>query len=90
MKIFLIILIVNKIVQGSNLKNLINSTHLSSFAIIKDFDRLVIEVIRMLEDAKQEIYFASRYHDPHVSKKMFGKVEKGVFVPTCRLSKPVM
>jgi len=34
----------------------------------------------MLEDAKKEVYFASRYHDPHVSKKMFDKVEKGVTV----------
>ena len=34
----------------------------------------------MLEDAKKEIYFASRYHDPYVSKKMFEKVEKGVTV----------
>lgn len=72
--------IIDEIVKGSNLKNFINSTHLSGFAIIKDFNRLVIEVIRMLEDAKKEIYFASRYHDPYVSKKMFEKVEKGIIV----------
>ncbi len=72
--------IIDAIVKGSNLKNFINSTHLTGFAIIKDFNRLVIEVIRMIEDAKKEIYFASRYHDPHVSKKMFDKVEKGVTV----------
>ena len=72
--------IIDEIVKGSNLKNFINSTHLTGFAIIKDFNRLVIEVIRMLEDAKKEVYFASRYHDPHVSKKMFEKVEKGVTV----------
>jgi len=72
--------IIDEIVKGSNLKNFINSTHLTGFAIIKDFNRLVIEVIRMLEDAKKEVYFASRYHDPHVSKKMFDKVEKGVTV----------
>lgn len=72
--------IIDEIVKGSNLKNFINSTHLTGFAIIKDFNRLVIEVIRMLEDAKKEVYFASRYHDPHVSKKMFDKVEKGVNV----------
>ncbi|HYA83434.1 MAG TPA: hypothetical protein VEH06_08295 [Candidatus Bathyarchaeia archaeon] len=72
--------IIEEIVKGSNLKNFINSTHLSGFAIIKDFNRLVIEVIRMLEDAKKEIYFASRYHDPYVSRKMFEKVEKGVTV----------
>ncbi len=70
--------IIDEIVKGSNLKDFINSTHLTGFAIIKDFNRLVNEVIRMLEDAKKEIYFASRYHDPHVSKKMFEKVEKGV------------
>ncbi|MGB7956224.1 MAG: hypothetical protein WCF23_19805 [Candidatus Nitrosopolaris sp.] len=72
--------IIDEIVKGSNLKNFINSTHLTGFAIIKDFNRLVIEVIRMLEDAKKEVYFASRYHDQHVSKKMFDKVEKGVTV----------
>jgi hypothetical protein len=72
--------IIDEIVEGSNLKNFINSTHLTGFAIIKDFNRLVIEVIRMLEDARKEVYFASRYHDPHVSKKMFDKVEKGVTV----------
>jgi hypothetical protein len=72
--------IIDEIVKGSNLKNFINSTHLTGFAIIKDFNRLVIEVIRMLEDAKKEVYFASRYHDPHVSKKMFDKVEKGITV----------
>jgi hypothetical protein len=72
--------IIDEIVKGSNLKNFINSTHLTGFSIIKDFNRLVIEVIRMLEDAKKEVYFASRYHDPHVSKKMFDKVEKGVSV----------
>jgi hypothetical protein len=72
--------VIDEIVKGSNLKNFINSTHLTGFAIIKDFNRLIIEVIRMLEDAKQEIYFASRYHDPYVSSKMFEKVEKGVTV----------
>jgi hypothetical protein len=72
--------IIDEIIRGSNLRNFINSTHLTGFAIIKDFNRLIVEVIRMLEDAKKEIYFASRYHDPHVSKKMFEKVEKGVTV----------
>lgn len=72
--------VINDIVSGSNLKNLMNSTHLSGFSIVKDWNRLVVEVIRMLEDANKEIYFASRYHDPHVSKKMFEKVEKGVML----------
>jgi len=72
--------IIDDIIKGSNLKNFINSTHLTGFAIIKDFNSLVIEVIRMLEDATKEIYFASRYHDPFVSNKMFDKIEKGVIV----------
>lgn len=72
--------IIDEIVKGSSLKNFINSNHLTSFAIIMDFNRLVIEVIRMLEDAKKKIYFASRYHDPYVSKKMFEKIEKGIMV----------
>jgi hypothetical protein len=67
-------------VNGTNLKTFTNLTHLTGFAIIKDFNRLVIEVIRMLEAAKKEIFFASRYHDPHVSMKMFDKVDKGVNV----------
>lgn len=73
-------LIIDEIIRGSNLRNIMNSTHLTGFAIIKDFNRLIVEVIRMFEDAKKEIYFASRYHDPFVSKKMFEKVEKGVTV----------
>jgi hypothetical protein len=72
--------IIEEIIQGSDLKNFINSTHLTGFAVVKDFNRLIIEVIRMLEDAKKEVYFASRYHDTHVSKKMFEKIEKGVTV----------
>jgi hypothetical protein len=62
---------------SGRLKNFVNSTHLTGFALVKDFNRLIIEVIRMLEDAKKEDYFASRYHYPHVSKKMFEKIEKG-------------
>ena len=72
--------IIDEIVKGSNLKNFINSTHLTGFSIIKDFNRLVMDILRMLEDAKKEIYFASRYHDQHVSKKMFEKVDNGVSV----------
>jgi DNA-binding HxlR family transcriptional regulator len=73
-------MIIDEIIKGSNLKNFINSTHLTGFSIIKDLNRLVMDIIRMLEDAKKEVYFASRYHDPHVSKKMFEKIDKGVLV----------
>ena len=40
--------IINHLIQGCELKNLVNLTHLSSFNIIKDFNSLVIEVIKLL------------------------------------------
>ena len=70
--------IIDEIIEGSNLKNILNATHLSGFAVIKDFNRLIIEVLRLLENAQSEIYFATRYHDPHVSSKTFEKFAKGV------------
>jgi hypothetical protein len=50
-----------KIIRGSNLKEIVNSTHLSGFAVIKDFNRLIVEALKLLENAQKEIYFASRY-----------------------------
>jgi hypothetical protein len=35
-------------------------------------------VLRVLENAKKEIYFASRYHDPHVSSLTIKKFTSGV------------
>jgi hypothetical protein len=68
--------IINEIISNSDLKDIVNSTHLSSFNIIKDFDSLVIEILKVLENAKEEVYFASRYHQPHVSSKVFDKFGK--------------
>ena len=59
---------------------ILNSTHLSSFSVLKDFNRLIIEVMRVLDNAQKNIYFASRYHDPHVSSKLFESFSKGVGV----------
>ncbi len=70
--------VINEILQSSNLKGIVNSTHLSGFTIIKDFKRLVNEVIKVLDNAQSEIYFATRYHDPHVSSKTFEKFSQGV------------
>ncbi|MFL6430730.1 MAG: hypothetical protein ACJ71X_04630 [Nitrososphaeraceae archaeon] len=70
--------VVDEIVRGSNLKDIVNSTHLSGFAVIKDFNRLIIETMKLMENAQKEIYFASRYHDPHVASKTFEKFAKGV------------
>ena len=71
-------IVIDEILKGSNLKDIVNSTHLSGFAIIKDFNYLIIEALRLVENAQKEIYFASRYHDPHVASKTFEKFSKGI------------
>ena len=70
-------IVIDEIIRGSNLKGIVNSTHLSGFTVVKDFNRLIIEVIMLLENAQREIYFATRYHDPHVSSKAFEKFGRG-------------
>jgi DNA-binding transcriptional ArsR family regulator len=71
-------IVIDEIIRGSNLKDIVNSTHLFGFAVIKDFNGLTIEVMKLLENAENEIYFATRYHDPHVSSRTFEKFSKGV------------
>jgi DNA-binding transcriptional ArsR family regulator len=70
--------VIDQIVKGSNLKDFVNSTHLFGFAVIKDFSGVIMEVLKLLENAQKEIYFATRYHDPYISSKMFEKFRKGV------------
>ena len=66
--------VIEEIIQNSGLKTIVNGTHLSGFSVIKDYNKLVLEVSRLLESAEKEVYLASRYHDPHFSKLMFHKV----------------
>jgi predicted transcriptional regulator len=66
--------VIDEIIQNSGLKTIVNGTHLSGFSVIKDYNKLVLEVTRLLESAEKEVYLASRYHDPHFSKLMFHKV----------------
>ena len=73
-------IVIDDIIRGTNLKHIVNSTHLSGFAVIKDYNRLVVEVLRVIDNAQKEIYFATRYHDPHVSAKTFEKFTKGVAI----------
>jgi hypothetical protein len=71
--------IINQLVQSNDsLNRMLNSTYLSSFSVIKDFNRLIIEVMRVLDNAQKNVYFASRYHDSHVSSKLFETFSKGV------------
>lgn len=70
--------VIDEIIQNCNLKSIVNGTHLSGFSVIKDYNRLVIEVTKLLEGAQKEVYLATRYHDPHFSKLLFAKVADGV------------
>ena len=66
--------VIEEIIQNSGLKTIVNGTHLSGFSVIKDYNKLVLEVTRLLESAEKEVFLASRYHDPHFSKLMFHKI----------------
>jgi predicted transcriptional regulator len=66
--------LIEEMIQNTSLKSIINGTHLSGFSVIKDYNKLVLEVIRLLESAEKEVYMATRYHDPHFSNLMFHKV----------------
>jgi predicted transcriptional regulator len=66
--------LIEEMIQNTSLKSIINGTHLSGFSVIKDYNKLVLEVTRLLESAEKEVYMATRYHDPHFSNLMFHKV----------------
>ena len=66
--------LIEEMIQNSSLKSIVNGTHLSGFSVIKDYNKLVLEVTRLLESAEKEVYMATRYHDPHFSNLMFHKI----------------
>jgi predicted transcriptional regulator len=66
--------LIEEMIQTTSLKGIVNRTHLSGFSVIKDYNKLVLEVTRLLESAEKEVYLATRYHDPHFSKLMFHKI----------------
>lgn len=68
--------VINDIIQNSTLRGIVNGTHLSGFSIVKDYNRLVVEVTKLLESAQKEVYMATRYFDPHFSKMMYEKIGK--------------
>jgi hypothetical protein len=70
--------VIDEIIQNSSLKGIVNNTHLSGFSVIKDFNRLVMEVLKLLEGAQHEVYLATRYHDPHFANMMLKKVSGGL------------
>ena len=72
--------IMNEYIETSGLKGIVNTTQLSSFNVVKTFDHLIVEVLKVMDNAEKEIYFATRYYDPHVSSKVFEKFSKGVTI----------
>lgn len=72
--------IMNECIETSGLKGIVNTIQLSSFSIVKKFDDLIVEVLKVMDNAEKEIYFATRYHDPYVSSKVFEKFSKSVTI----------
>jgi hypothetical protein len=66
--------LIEEMIQNTSLKSIVNGTHLSGFSVIKDYNKLVVEVTRLLESAEKEVYLATRYYDLHFSRLMFHKV----------------
>ena len=48
--------------------------------VVRKYEDLIVEVLKVLDNAEKEVYFATRYHDPHVSSKVFEKLAKGVTI----------
>jgi hypothetical protein len=72
--------ILNDYIETTGLKGVINTTQLSSFSVANRFDDLIVEVLKVLDNAEKEVYFSTRYHDPHISTKVFEKIGKGVTI----------
>jgi hypothetical protein len=72
--------IMNEYIETTNMNEVFNATQLSSFSVVKKFDDLIVEVLKVMDNAEKEIYFATRYHDPYVSTKVFEKFSKGVTI----------
>ena len=66
--------LIEEMIQNTSLKSIVNGTHLSGFSVIKDYNKLVLEVTRLLASAEKEVYMATRYYDLHFSRLMFHKV----------------
>jgi len=72
--------IINEYIITSGLCGLVNATQLTSYNTVYRFEQLIPEVMKVLDNAENEIYFATRYYDPHVSKMVFEKFSKGVTI----------
>ena len=69
--------IIHEYLTTSDLNGIFNTSHLTSFTAPKKFIDLIVEVLKVLDIAEKEIYFATGYHDPYVSTKVFEKYGRG-------------
>lgn len=70
--------VISEILQSSSLKSIVNTTHLSGFTVVKDYNKLILEVIKLMGLAQREVFLATRYHDPNFSKIMFKRISEGI------------
>jgi predicted transcriptional regulator len=72
--------IMNEYIASTGLHGSVNATQLTAYNTINRFKQLIPEVMKVLDNAENEVYFATRYYDPHVSNLVFQKFSKGVTI----------
>jgi len=72
--------IISEYIATTGLNGSVNATQLTSYNVVKRFEQLIPEVMRVLDNAESEVYFATRYYDPHVSNLVFNKFSNGVTI----------
>jgi predicted transcriptional regulator len=72
--------VINEYLATTDFNGVINATQLTSYNVVNRFEQLIPEVMKILDNATNEVYFATRYYDPHVSNIVFKKLAKGVTI----------
>lgn len=68
--------IIQSIINETRLKNYLTQES-QPIKIIKTYDELTREVLRLIDLARSEIFIASRYYEPNVSLRMMKKLGEG-------------
>ncbi len=72
--------IIDEYLKTNGLCGSVNATQLTSYNTVAKFDELIPEVMKVLDNAESEVYFATRYYDPHVSNLVFQKFSNKVTI----------
>jgi predicted transcriptional regulator len=70
--------IIKSITDNSDLKEYLSNKNLEPVKIIKSYEGLSKEVLKLIDSAKTEIFIASRYYEPQVSLRLMRKFSEGV------------